>query len=155
MFKKILLATDGSPQAQAVIKYARELALRDDARLIVVHAFPSIPAYLGEPWRDQFIESHTQEARRITEEAAAGLRDAGIDVDVVVLEGPAANAILHVAEERECDLIVMGHRGEGEYTSLMLGSVAHRVLAHAHVPVLVVRAQQGEPARDRDAAGTE
>jgi nucleotide-binding universal stress UspA family protein len=148
MFKKILLATDGSHQAQAVIRYARELALRDDAQLIVVHAFPSIPAYLGEPWREQFIESHTQEARRITEKAAAELREAGIDVDVEVLEGPAASAILKVAEERGCDLIVMGHRGQGEYTSLMLGSVAHRVLAHAHVPVLVVRAQQEEHARD-------
>jgi nucleotide-binding universal stress UspA family protein len=155
VFKKILLATDGSPQTRAVIEYAQELALRDSAQLIVVHAYPSIPAYLGEPWREQFIESHTQESRRITEEAAAELRQAGIDVDVEVLEGPAANAILQVAGERGCDLIVMGHRGQGEYTSLMLGSVAHRVLAHAHIPVLVVRAQQEEHTRHRDALATE
>jgi nucleotide-binding universal stress UspA family protein len=139
MFTKILLATDGSPNAQGALNYARELALRDKAQIIVVYAFPSVPDYLGTPWREQFISGHVSEGERITNQAADELRDAGIDVVVEVLEGPPADAILRVAEVRQCDLIIMGNRGHGELTSLLLGSVSHRVLAHAHTPVLIIK----------------
>jgi nucleotide-binding universal stress UspA family protein len=68
------------------------------------------------------------------------LREAGLEVIVEVLEGPPADAVLRVADIRQCDLIVIGSRGHGTLASLLLGSVSHRVLAHARVPVLVVRA---------------
>ena len=44
MFKRILLATDGSSDAEEALKYARDLALRDDAQVVVVHAIPPTPA---------------------------------------------------------------------------------------------------------------
>ena len=47
---KILLATDGSSHAEEALKYARDLALRDGAQVIVVHAFAPVPSYLGKPW---------------------------------------------------------------------------------------------------------
>lgn len=59
-----------------------------------------------------------------------------MEVVVEVLEGPPADAILSVVQVRECDLIVMG--------SLLLGSVSYRMLAHAPVPVTVVRAREAE-----------
>jgi len=140
MFKKILLATDGSSHAEEALKYARDLALRDNAQVIVVHATPPVPAYMGEPWRQQFISHNVAEGEQVVEAAVEKLRKAGVDVIVEVLEGPPADAVLRVADVRQCDLIVMGSRGRGELSSLLLGSVSHRVLSHAHVPVLVVRA---------------
>jgi nucleotide-binding universal stress UspA family protein len=140
MFKKILLATDGSSHAEKALKYARDLALRDDAQVIVIHAVPPVPAYMGEPWRQQFISGNVAEGKRVADHAAETLRKAGVDVTVEVLEGPPADAVLRVADVHQCDLIVMGSRGRGELTSLLLGSVSHRVLAHAHVPVMIVRA---------------
>jgi len=140
MFKKIILATDGSPHAEEALKYARDLALRDDAQVIVVHAVPPTPAYLGEPGRQQFISCSVAEGEQVANHAAEKLRKAGADVIIEVLEGPPADAILRVSDVRQCDLIVMGSRGHGELTSLLLGSVSHRVLAHAHVPVMIVRA---------------
>ena len=77
-------------------------------------------------------------------EAAQKLQEAGVDVIVEVLEGPPADAILRVADVRQSDLIVMGSRGHGELASLLLGSVSHRVLAHTHTPVVVVRATEKE-----------
>jgi len=145
MFEKILLAMDGSSHAEEALKYVRDLALRDDAQVIVIHAVPPLPIFLGEPERQRLISRNVVEGEQVADQAAEKLREAGVDdVIVEVLEGPPADAILRVAETRQCDLIVMGSRGHGELTSLLLGSVSHRVLAHAHVPVLVVRATEEE-----------
>ncbi|MGD9047535.1 MAG: universal stress protein [Anaerolineae bacterium] len=140
MFKSILLATDGSSHAEKALRYARDLALRDDAQVIVVHAFEPVPTHLGEPWRDRIVARHVTAGRGVADEAAQKLQEAGIDVIVEVLEGPPADAILRVANVRQPDLIVMGSRGHGELASLLLGSVSHRVLAHTRAPVMVVKA---------------
>jgi nucleotide-binding universal stress UspA family protein len=142
MFERILLAVDGSNHAQRALEYARDLALRDNALVIVVHAFEPIPEWVGEPMRDDLIAREVHVGWDIANHAAEELKDVGIAVDVQVLQGPPAEAILRVAEGHRTDLIVMGTRGRGELTSLLLGSVSHRVLAHSHVPVMVVRAEE-------------
>jgi nucleotide-binding universal stress UspA family protein len=83
---------------------------------------------------------HVAAGHQVANGAAQRLQEAGLDVIVEVLEGPPADAILRVAEVRQCDLIVMGSRGHGTLASLLLGSVSHRVLAHAKAPVMIVRA---------------
>ena len=140
MFEKILLAVDGSRHAQSALAYAQELALRDGSQVVVVHAFEPIPAYLGEPWEAEVTARHVATGRGVADDAAQKLQQLGLDVIIEVLEGPPADAILKVAKVRQCDLIVMGSRGHGALASLLLGSVSHRVLAHAQAPVLVVRA---------------
>ena len=144
VFNKILLATDGSPDAEVALTYARDLALRDGAQAIVVHAFEPVPTYLGEPWGDRVIARHVSMGEDVANNAAQKLQKAGVDVIVEVLEGPPADAILRVAEVRQPDLIVMGSRGHGALASLLLGSVSHRVLAHTRAPVLVARAREEE-----------
>jgi len=140
MFGTILLATDGSSHSMRALEYARDLALRDGSLVIVVHAFAAVPGYLGEPIKSEIAARHVTEGREIVAQAAAALEDAGVDVKREVLQGPPAEAILRVAEARDADLIVMGSRGQGALTSLLLGSVSHRVLAHSQVPVMVVKA---------------
>ena len=142
MFKIILLATDGSPSAAKALEYARDLALRDDAQVIVLHAFEPLHNYLGEPWGKRVMGVHIALGREVAGEAVHKLTDAGLDVIEEVLEGPPADAILRVVDVRQPDLIVMGSRGHGDMASLLLGSVSHRVLAHTHAPVLVVRATE-------------
>ena len=53
--------------------------------------------------------------------------------------GPAADAVLHVAEAEQYDLIIIGSRGRSDWQGALMGSTSHRVLHHAHVPVLIVR----------------
>lgn len=142
MFKRILLATDGSSDAVKALAYARDLALGSEARVFVVHAFGPIPSYLGDDLWDRVAARHVSAAQDVANEAARALKAAGVEVVVEVLEGPPADAILRVAGVRGCDLIVMGSRGHGTVAGLLLGSVSQRVLARAPVPVLVVRATQ-------------
>jgi nucleotide-binding universal stress UspA family protein len=142
MFKRILLATDGSPDAEQALTYARDFALRDGAQVIVVHAFEPVPRYLGDPWWDRVAARHVSAGQEVADNAAQSLQKAGIDIIVEVLEGPPADAILKVADVRACDLIVMGSRGHGTFASLLLGSVSHRVLSHARIPVMIVGTQE-------------
>jgi nucleotide-binding universal stress UspA family protein len=142
MFKTILLATDGSPAAAQAMVCAQDLGVRYSAHVIVVYAFQPVLKSLGDAYQDHYIKGQLDEGEAITDPVAERLRAAGIEVVVELLEGPPADAILRVAEARECDLIVMGSRGHGTVRSLLLGSVSHKVLAHASVPVLVVSASQ-------------
>lgn len=144
MFEKILLATDGSSHAEEALRYARDLAVRDDALVIVVHAFASVPSYLGEPVRSDLEARHVSIGREIADQATMELEEAGVEVETEVLEGPPAEAILRVIETHRPDLIVMGSRGRGDVTSLLLGSVSHSVLVHSRVPVMIVKAKEEE-----------
>jgi nucleotide-binding universal stress UspA family protein len=139
MFTKILLATDGSPSAVEAARYAGQLAQLTSAQVIVLHAYPRVPAFLGEPDFSRLIHENLAEAERIVAPVLEQLLAAGVDASAEILEGPPAEAILAVAENSRCDLIVLGTRGYGQLAGMLLGSVSHKVLANATLPVLVVR----------------
>ncbi len=138
MFKNILLAFDGSAHAQKAARLAADLARQYQAALCVVHAYDPVPDYLGEPFLQEVISRRTEAADRVMEQAKALLGELP-QVETEVLEGPAAEAILRVAEVRKVDLIVMGTRGLGQLSGLLLGSQSQKVLTHARCPVLLVR----------------
>ncbi len=139
MFQKILVAVDDSPAAQKAVNYAAQLAKLTNAQILIVHAYPKIPDYLGEPNLSQTIARYLEKAEELIEPVATQLQEAGLDVIPEILEGPPADAILRVADARNVDLIVMGARGLGSVASLLLGSVSQKVLAHATCPVMIVR----------------
>jgi len=138
MFKNILLAFDGSEHARKAAGLAADLARQYQARLCVVHAYDPIPDYLGEPFLQETISRRTEAADRIMEQALVLVGEQP-QLETEVLEGPAAEAILRVAEVRQVDLIVMGTRGLGQLSGLLLGSQSQKVLSHARCPVLLVR----------------
>jgi nucleotide-binding universal stress UspA family protein len=146
MFKRILLATDGSASALAAADLAQELASRLQAEVIVVSAYQTVPRYLGEPELSQRLAEHVAQGEALTDPLVARMSEAGVQAVAEVLEGPPADAILRVASARGCDLIVMGSRGHGGVATLLLGSVSQKVLSHADAPVLVAKA----PVREQD-----
>lgn len=141
MFDKILLATDFSPNADAALALAIDLAQRGPRALEIVHAYrtgiivlPPPLELLGLPpsgptldHLEAALESRAQQAR------AKGLR-----VVARTLVGEPTEAIGDHAREMAADLIVIGARGLGLLDRVLVGSVAAKIIRHAPCPVLVV-----------------
>lgn len=142
MFKTILVATDGSGAGDLALAYAKELAVDQKARLLVVHVDELVPGH-GGAHHVQALEPEikTRIGEQVTAFKAAGLQ-VDFEVHKVTLSGPA-HAIADAATAATADLIVLGSVGSGPLKGLLLGSVAHRLLQIAPCPVLVV------PAKDR------
>ncbi len=139
MFRNILLAVDGSEHALRAARVAGELARTLQANLRVVTVFDPVPAYLGEPMFQQATAERISRAEEVLEAALEVIGDIPGELKTEVLEGPPAEAILEVERTRHNDLIVMGTRGRGRLTGLLLGSQSQKVVAHAGCPVLLVR----------------
>jgi nucleotide-binding universal stress UspA family protein len=139
MFQKILVAYDGSPHSERTLAIAIDLAKCAGASITLLTAYDKVPAGLGEPNFQEALNHTVVTARDMTLKVLAAVRAAGLTADMNVLEGPAPDAILRVAETEGHDLIVMGSRGLGQFQGLLLGSVSDRVLHHAKIPVLIVR----------------
>jgi nucleotide-binding universal stress UspA family protein len=138
MFRKIVVAYDGSKEAESAFRHALEIAERFQAELLVVSiARPPEPANRVE------LEAVLDDARVHFEELFANLRAAarerGMNLRTEVDVGHPAEQIVRAAEREHADLIVMGRRGKTAIQRWMLGSVSERVLRYASSPVLVVR----------------
>lgn len=137
MFERILLPVDGSEHSRRAVAVAGDLARRYGAEVVVLHAREHELTWGA----DIDIES-AEEARRLIDDVVRELKDAGTNVRGEVVRVPLGDvprAILDVAEAEDAGLIVMGTRGLSDWERLLLGSVAHKVVHLAHVPVLVVR----------------
>jgi nucleotide-binding universal stress UspA family protein len=140
MIENILLATDGSRPARQAAEFAASLALRFRAKVTVLHAYTPVPADLGEQnYSRAFYESPDQ-AKALAEDTAGRLHDMGVvGVETEVIEGPAANVVLGIAETRKPDILVIGARGLSTWQGLLMGSVSLSVTQRAECPVLVVK----------------
>jgi nucleotide-binding universal stress UspA family protein len=137
-FTNILVAYDGSEHSRKALDMAVKVALCSNCKLTVLYAFDAVPHILGDDETEHFIERAISKGREKLVEATRHLRDLGVESTTAIVEGPAAEAILRVANVEGCDLIVIGSRGLGMVQGLLLGSVSYRVLHHATIPVLVV-----------------
>jgi nucleotide-binding universal stress UspA family protein len=137
MFRKILVAVDGSQYASAALDVAVDMARRYNASLCLLHAFPHVSDLLGTPQYEYLLAARSMIGRQLLEGAQAQVGDA-VPAETQLIEGPPAQAILRVAEEDGCDMIVLGSRGHGQLAGLLLGSVSSTVAQRAHCPVLIV-----------------
>ena len=140
MFHHVLIGYDGSAYGKKALEYGIDFAMHAGSELTIVTVFPRVPDYLGAPQYDEMVARMAAGARQTAEMGGEQARACGIEkVNVEALEGSPAEKILVVAQTRGCDCIVVGSRGMGEMTGLMLGSVSDRLAHHARVPVLIVK----------------
>jgi nucleotide-binding universal stress UspA family protein len=138
-FDRILVAIDGSQGGQRALAKAIELAGVTGASLTALAVEGPLPAYaatIGE------VDEVRREKDSFFNAVAASARDqaeaAGVELEVEVRPGHAAELITRHARDIHADLVVVGHKGHF-LNDYLLGSTADRVTHHAHCPVMIVK----------------
>ncbi|MFB4169479.1 universal stress protein [Virgibacillus sp. JSM 102003] len=138
MFKKIMLATDGSGHSARSAKYAIELAEKFDGKIEIVYAVD------GQTSKSDVLHHvnkfEVEKKRKEKIRAVKNLLEAsGVDFETQILHGEAGPTIVSHANENEFDCVVIGSRGLNNLQTLILGSVSHKVAKRAECPVLIVK----------------
>ncbi len=146
MFRSILVGTDGSDTAHAALRRSIELAAGLGARLHIVSAYEPVsdPRVGGEhveaPKDVQWAINPHDDVLALLEAARTEAASGGVaEIETFARVGDAADAIVDVAEEQRCDLIVVGNKGMTGAKRFLLGSVPNKVSHHAPCSVLIVR----------------
>jgi nucleotide-binding universal stress UspA family protein len=139
----IVVGVDGSDGARRALEWAVEEARLRKAGLLVVHAWHVPPLVAGAAPFDgpmaldaDTLERVEKTAEEIVERELATVDTAGIEVRRLVVAGSPADALIEAAAD--ADLLVVGTRGHGGFTGLLLGSVGQQVAHHAPCPVVIV-----------------
>lgn len=143
MYKRILVATDGSSKSAMATKTAIELAKAIGAEVIALNIINEVTvasavSQLGSDRKD--VEARLQAAGQKAVDGVKSMGDAAsVPVTTMVRQGAPAQMVVDVAAAEKVDLIVMGSHGKSGMSKLLIGSVVQKVLYWATVPVLVVR----------------
>jgi len=145
---KILLASDGSREAQLAARTAAELANSTNSELHLIIVPDS--TYHTHELRSRYetyeeaLEAVKGETQKVLDEQVQKVEEAGGSVKEAHprIDKPPDQAIIHLAEELGVGLIVMGSRGLGGVRRALMGSISDSVVRHAHCAVMIVRPEK-------------
>ncbi len=144
----ILIATDGSPEAQEAVEYGIGLAAAKHARAVLLQVVPPVDwtrldrGSAVKPLPDQI----RMRAARTLEEAVVSAAKHGVEVTPDIVAGEPADEIVAYADSIDADVTVLGSRCRGALAGALLGSVSRAVLRESRRPVLVVPSRRVQAA---------
>jgi len=155
MFKRILVAVDGSPTSNRGLKVALEMARVHGARLLALHVIDeraigiglSASGYVAPAYVEAMIDALRMSGKKILSQAQRAAKGAGQALDALLIESlgnGVAHTVLLEAAKKKADLIVLGTHGRRGLARMVMGSDAETVVREARVPVLLVRAPPGK-----------
>jgi nucleotide-binding universal stress UspA family protein len=155
--RRIIVGIDGSPQSRAALEWAADEASRGGGEIDAVLAYGSGLAWIdvGSDTEAVIVARSEARAKETLQEALAATPlppEGEVRINPVVVEGEPAPALVDRA--RTADLLVVGTRGRGGFTGLLLGSVSQRCVERSPCPVVVVpdpHRDEPLPAARRDA----
>lgn len=149
MYRRILVATGGSPWSEIAVSYAIALATSIGADLRLLSVLTGSVAYTMPDVMSSselVLESIERQGHDLLAQAAAKVAAAGVPYVTSLKWGNVPEVILHTAAEEHCDVIVLGARQVTGFKRLMVGSTSNAVAAKAQQPVLVVKRPPPRPA---------
>lgn len=143
MFKKILLATDGSELSDKAVHATLQFAKEHGSKIVglsVATIYPYFPIYGMEAISGEFVDAISKEAEKTVQKIISLAASLGVDAEVHVVEGTSASdEIIKAADKYDCDAIFMASHGRTGLDKLMLGSEAQRVLVYSKLPVTIFK----------------
>jgi nucleotide-binding universal stress UspA family protein len=148
-YRHVLVAFDGSKEAELALDHAIAMAQVYRARLalVAVVAPPPLLAWQAPGGLRGMHESEQTELDAALRRAADRVPD-DMSVTTRLLDGDPARELLRAARDGEHDVLVMGSRGRGRMTAALLGSVSNRVMHDAEIPVIVIHRPRGDDGPD-------
>ncbi len=148
-YRHILVAFDGSPEAELALDHAVALAQHQRARLALIAVLAPVPplAWQAPGGVRQLHDDQEADLDRRLRAAADRVPD-DLPLTTRLLEGDPAHELLRAAREGDHDVIVMGSRGRGRVSAALLGSVSNRLLHTSPVPVIVVHVPRTDDGPD-------
>lgn len=151
--KRIVVGLDGSAPSAAALEWAIGFARAFSAEVIAVHAIPflayAVDFYGMAPPIQYDPEWAAEMKRQFEQEWCKPLRDSGLPYRMVLKNRRPASLIAETAELVDGDLVVVGRRGLGGVTEVLLGSVSHELSLHCKRPVLLISQLPTAPTRAR------
>lgn len=147
MFKRILVATDGSTLSKKAVTSAIELAAQNNADLVALNVIPRYPrSYLEGSMTfsaediGRIEQQWAEKAQAMLDTVSARAKESGVRIKTATANSDlVAESIIAAAKKYKSDLIVMASHGRKGIKRLLLGSETQHVLAHSTLPVLVLR----------------
>jgi nucleotide-binding universal stress UspA family protein len=140
--KRVLVALDGSPASEAVLRFLLEIAGPLDMTVMLLRVVEPAPPVVLEAMHHvalDDVEGRRRDAEEYLAPLAAALAANGVDASWQVRRGDATGEILAAAQEGRVDLIAMATHGRTGMGRLVFGSIAEGVLRRALVPVFMMR----------------
>ena len=139
---KILVAIDLSPASARVIQVSERIGNAMSAEVRVLHVAEADPSFAGydagpDVVRDQVAKEFRDE-HRSAQAHADTLRQAGLEANALLIQGPIVETILAEAKKMQADLLIVGSHGFGALYDLVIGSSSRGILKDTEIPVLVV-----------------
>ena len=139
--ERILVAVDGSDPSRRALQLAVRFAQMMGARVPIAHSVVWEPLASGRQRlaMRQLAEEFDNIGKSILRKMGDEVAHSGVEVELVLLHGPAGEAVTKLAAAGDYDLVVVGSRGRGIASRILLGSVADRIIRTCSRPVLLVR----------------
>ena len=146
MFKKIMVATDGSQTSIRTAELAVGLARLSRGSIIAIYVvdvyrLAHLPGYTALPsLSSRLMELMLKEGELAISEVGNMASDEGVPFDSIIAEGDPSQEIIKRSHKSGADLLVLGRIGRSDLEKILLGCVAEKVVRHSKIPVLIVPA---------------
>ena len=145
MFKRILLPTDGSDLSARAVLAGVQFAKETGAEVVGMTAMPDFKTFTAnadmlESTEDEYLAASAARGGKLLETVTNAARESGVPCTTeLVRSDQPYEAILQVARQRGCDLVIMASHGRRGLSGMLLGSETQKVLVHSAIPVMVYR----------------
>lgn len=139
IYQKILLPVSGKYSGERTTKALNHALKLVQGEIILMHAYEPLPQLVGGEAHQELVNEAVATGMTIVAPMVSLVEKAGMPCRARIVQGPPADAIVHVAHEEKCDMIVMFTDGRDEVSDMLLGSITERVLRCTDVPLLAIR----------------